>query len=303
MPCFSPLTGYRSSEVGPSGKRAIVFDRAKGYADRPVIVPCGQCIGCRLEKSRQWAIRCVHEAACHDSNVFITLTYNDDFLPPDLSLDTRHFQLFMKRLRKQKGAGVRFFHCGEYGEKLGRPHYHALLFNCDFEDKVLWRMTDFGNVYTSANLQSLWGMGFCTLGDVTFRSAAYVARYVMKKQYGECAKDHYTWVDASTGEVHVRKPEYVTMSRRPGVGTAWLNQFQSDVYPDDFVILDGKKLRAPRFYDAVIEKSNPGLFRDIKRRRVLNSKRHSDNNTKERLRVREAVQLAKLKRLKRELVA
>ena len=116
MPCYSPIKGYRSKVLSPNGKRTIVFKPNLGFVDLPVLVPCGQCCGCRLERSRQWAIRCTHEASLHENNCFITLTFNDDNLPSDKSLDVRHFQLFMKRLRKQFGSNIRYYHCGEYGE-------------------------------------------------------------------------------------------------------------------------------------------------------------------------------------------
>ena len=117
MPCYYPLQGWRSKELTKNGKRAIVFDRKKGYVDQPLEVPCGQCIGCRLDRSRDWALRCIHEAQLHEDNSYITLTYDDDNLPANASLDKSDFQKFMKRLRKSLGdKKVRFFHCGEYGE-------------------------------------------------------------------------------------------------------------------------------------------------------------------------------------------
>ena len=122
MSCFKPLEAWRT----PQGD--ITFKPL--YSDRPSAgmfkLPCGQCIGCRLARSSMWATRCVHEAQLHKQNCFITLTYNDDNLPyPPTSI--RPLQLFMKRLRKRFGAGIRFYACGEYGEKFGRPHYHACL--------------------------------------------------------------------------------------------------------------------------------------------------------------------------------
>jgi hypothetical protein len=138
--CYKPLLGYRAAERNEQGKRPLVFNPSQGLVDMPIKVACGQCIGCRLERSRQWAIRCVHEASLHEHNSFITLTYNDENLPADGSLDVRHWQLFMKRLRKRHGSGIRYFHCGEYGSKHRRPHYHACLFGLDFPDKKLWMM-------------------------------------------------------------------------------------------------------------------------------------------------------------------
>lgn len=286
MACYSPLHGWRSN----SGDRTIVFNRNRAFIDLPVTVPCGQCIGCRLERSRQWAVRCVHEASLHDQNCFITLTYDNDHLPSDGSLQLEHFQLFMKRLRKAVGQ-VRFFHCGEYGTNLGRPHYHAIIFGYDFADKVLWRDDGPAPLYRSALLERLWKYGYSTVGTATFESAAYVARYITKKITGPMADDHYAG----------RKPEYTTMSRRPGIGAGWFDKFSSDVFPSDEVILRGKAFKPPRFYDGLYEVLNPDGMKDIKARRQIAASKHSDNNTPERLAVRREVKLAQIQSLKRPL--
>jgi hypothetical protein len=186
MPCYHPISAWQLLNVKTAkGKPTISFKNP--YA-RPsptrvgIQVPCGQCIGCRLERSRQWAIRCVHEAYGHEDNAFITLTYAPEHLPHDVSLNISHFQKFMKRLRKAISPKlVRFFHCGEYGELNQRPHYHACLFGYDFPDKVLYTIRDECRLYRSPMLEKLWPMGFATVGDVTFESAAYVARYITKK--------------------------------------------------------------------------------------------------------------------------
>lgn len=300
MACYHPLKGYRSSELTKNGKRKIVFNRNQGFADLPVTVPCGQCIGCRLERSRQWAIRCHHEASLYENNSFITLTYADEHLPQNGSLDLDAQQKFFKRLRKKYGSGIRFYACGEYGSKFGRPHYHACLFNHDFADKILWKITNDVPLYRSSSLEELWPYGHSSVGNVTFQSAAYVARYILKKITGEHADNHYTHMDEH-GEIHDRKPEYTTMSRRPGIGKKWLEKYSTDVYPDDFIVLGGKKYRPPKYYDAQYELTEPDILKNIKRKRKLSTKAHAQNNTPERLAVRETVQKAKLKLLPREL--
>lgn len=265
----------------------------------PVTLPCGQCVGCRLERSRQWAMRCYHEASLFEHNCFITLTFNSQHLPEDMSLDVRDWQLFMKKLRKKYGSGIRFFHCGEYGSHKGRPHYHACLFNFDFPDKKLWQIKNGYPLYRSPSLEELWPYGYSTIGEVTFESAAYVARYIMKKITGEAAEEHYQYVDPETGEIFDRKPEYTTMSRRPGIGKKWFEQFASDVYPSDFVVVNGKKLKPPKYYDGLFEVEDPDAFNKIKGERRKSAKQHIDNNTPERLIIRERVQLNKLARLER----
>lgn len=297
MPCYSPLHGFRSRDVNPSGKRSIVFTPSQGYRDLPVTLPCGQCIGCRLEHSRQWAIRCVHEAQLHQSNEFITLTYNDENLPKDNSLDKTDFQKFMKRLRK-KYTKVKYFHCGEYGEKNDRPHYHACLFNIRFADRKKWKIVNDETYYQSDILDKLWGKGHTMTATVTFESAAYVARYVTKKITGDKALHHYNEINTQTGEITAeRRPEYATMSN--GLAKEWLAKYTDDVYPEDFVVVRGKKMKPPKYYNHKYELANPDEFAKIKAKRIFNGKQNAANNTYDRLAVREYIQKDKFKQLKR----
>lgn len=202
----------------------------------------------------------------------------------------------MKRLRYQQAPKIiRFYHCGEYGEKNKRPHYHTLLFNHDFSDKIPYSETQGTPLFISENLTQLWGKGFCTIGEVTFDSAAYVARYIMKKITGNKAKEHYKSLDTETGEIHNIVPEYTTMSRRPGIGTGWYDKFKPDVYPDDFIIINGKKMRPPRFYDDLYKKGEPDNFEITKHERLERAKDQEDDNTYDRLVVREKVTKARLK--------
>lgn len=195
----------------------------------------------------------------------------------------------MKRLRKQYGPGIRFYACGEYGEEFGRPHYHACLFNHTFPDQVPWKESNGETLYRSPQLEILWPYGYSSVGAVTFKSAAYVARYIMKKINGPLAESHYQG----------RKPEFTSMSRRPGVGARWLEKYATDVYPDDFIIINGKRVRPPRYYDQNFEIIEPEALEMIKRKRKENLRKHADNNTPERLLVREIIQLTKLQQLKR----
>ena len=302
MPCYHPLKGYRAAEAAPGNARKIVFNRQVAFTDLPISVPCGQCIGCRLERSRQWAIRCSHEASLYEENSFVTLTYDDSHLPPTGSLDITHYQKFMKRLRKKyEPKIIRFYHCGEYGENFGRPHYHACLFNHDFKDRVHYKTINKQKYYLSEELTQLWGKGFCLVGDVTFESAAYVARYIMKKITGEAADAHYEIMNKETGELGHLQPEYTTMSRRPGIGSDWLKKYRTDVYPDDFVVIKGRRMKPPKYYDKQHEIEYPSDYARLRCERVRNVKTHAENNTTDRLVVREKVQLARIKNLKRGL--
>lgn len=208
----------------------------------------------------------------------------------------------MKRLRFHFGdKKIRFFHCGEYGEKYGRPHYHAILFGIDFDDKQLHTIINGNRLYTSPTLEKLWPYGYSSIGNVTFESAAYVARYIMKKVTGDQADEHYSVINEETGEILYKQPEYTTMSRRPGIAAGWFEQYADDVYPKDFVTVRGKKMRPPKFYDRLMEKTRPYEIEDIKAARVEKAREHSLNNTPERLHVREQVQKLKLKQLPRKL--
>ncbi len=240
--------------------------------------PCGMCIGCKLEYARQWALRCVHEAQMHEENSFLTLTYNDKNLPKKGSLEKRHLQLFIKRLRKSiDDKRIRYFACGEYGKKFDRPHYHVCLFGHDFIDKELVgqeqntklsrkakRGSDY-TVYRSESLEQVWQEGFSAIGSLTFESAGYVARYCTKKITGLPAEDHYRGKAA----------EFALMSRRPGIGAPWLERFRTDVYPKDFVTLNGRKMRPPLFYDSRMKRHDFELFEAIKSKRIESSVRET----------------------------
>lgn len=302
MPCFHPISGYRSRSVNATGKRSIVFNTNDGYKDLPVELPCGRCTGCRLERSRQWAIRCVHEAQLYEDNCFLTLTYDNEHLPETGSLVKKHHQDFLKRLRfKYRHKKIRYYHCGEYGDLNSRPHYHTLLFNHDFDDKLFYTERDGTKLYTSQTLESLWQKGFCTIGAVTFDSAAYVARYVMKKVNGNQAESHYQAINPATGELTPIIPEYTTMSRRPGIGTEWYKKYKSDVYPYDYLVVNGKKMKPPRYYDLKLESEDVQLYEKLKNERRELSRKDAENQTRDRLLVREKVLKSRLKSKKREI--
>jgi hypothetical protein len=309
VPCFHPLTAFRVF-----GEKKIVFREKRGVdTTEQLSLPCGQCVGCRLERSRQWAMRCLHEASLYEHNSFITLTYDDSHLPTNNSLDYEDFQLFMKRLRKNHQGlqcvptstnpyPIRFYMCGEYGEQFGRPHFHALLFNFDFRDKYYWgRTASKSKIYRSKILEDLWPFGHSSIGSVNFESSAYVARYIMKKVNGQLAASHYESVNPVTGELFKKTPEFNKMSRSGGIGINWYDKHKSDVYPHDYVIVNGKKCKPPRYYDTKYKQSNPFEFDELQFKRLQEAKLRFSDNNEERLLVKEKVTLAKLNQLPRKL--
>lgn len=242
----------------------------------------------------------MHEASLHEHNSFITLTLNEGHLPADNSLDKALFQKFMKRLRKAIHPQlVRFFHCGEYGTDYGRPHYHALLFGYDFsQDRYPWAIREGHQYWRSPLLEILWPFGHVEIGELTEGSAAYVARYIIAKEHGNGFNPRYDTVDAD-GVITEKQREYVTMSRKPGIGRGWFDKFQGDVYPSDEVVFGGQKVKPPRYYDNALELSDPGQLERIRRKR--REERDTANNTPERLAVREEVALAKISQSRRNL--
>jgi len=154
---------------------------------------CGQCLACRINRARLWTGRIVLESFCHESNCFVTLTYDDEHLPLNGSLVKEHPQLFLKRLRKRVSPQlIRFYLCGEYGEKTQRPHYHMIIFGIGPEYEAI--------------IQECWDHGFVHCGTVDHRSAAYVAGYVHKG------------LKANHPDLRGRYPEYSRMSLRPAIG-------------------------------------------------------------------------------------
>lgn len=312
------MRGHRAKEPNKkTGKYGIVFKGNEGDYDKPITIPCGVCIGCRLENSKQWAIRMMHEYQEHDQTCFITLTYNEEHLPLNEvgtpTLWKRDHQLFIKRLRRhvdkvkpQHKNKIKFFLCGEYGDENARPHYHAIIFGWDFKDKEVRTYNHRKEpIFTSKTLTRLWSdnegneKGYSTIGAVSFDSAAYVARYVTKKIKGKgdpekgipSAKDfyciEYEHVDRKTGEIYGGiydriEPEYAEMSRgnrfnpNNGIGRQWLEKYKDYTYEHDHVIMNGIKLKPPKYYDKLYEAMHEKEYSHVKARRRTEAEKHQD---------------------------
>lgn len=293
--CVKPLLAYQC------GNGDVIFTPERSFNDvrRELSLPCGQCIECRLERSRGWAMRCMHEASLYKRNCFVTLTYADAHVPSNGALDYPAYQRFMKRLRKRFAPErVRFYMCGEYGPENWRPHYHACLFGIDFEDKKYLRVMPSGaKVYTSELLSELWPFGYTSVGDVTFESAAYIARYCVQKVTGDAAEAHY----ARVGGV----AEFNQMSRMPGLGAGFLEKWESDIFPNDYVVVNGKECNVPKYYDRIFKKKSAfaaQMFEDeIQHKREARARLRFEDNTPERLMVKAQVIEARAQFLKRTL--
>lgn len=323
MPCYEPLQGL--AKIGGG----ITWKKSESNGNK-MEVACGQCLGCRLDYSRMWASRIVHEASLHEysgGNSFITLTYDGEKIPKDWSLKKKHFQDFMKRLRKQTEQKIRYFHCGEYGNlcrhggwtdhpihdhpeitechrcNLGRPHYHAILFNRTFKDQKYFKTVNGNNYYTSDELAGVWQKGHCIITEVTMKSAAYVARYCLKKRTGRNIEDHY-WNTDQDGVIHMVEPEYATMSRRPGIGKKWFEKYKSDCFPSDEVPVRqyGIVPKVPRYYCDLYGAEHPEELEAVKEKRQQFRRENKHEYTRERLRSKYICKKAQVGQLNRELL-
>jgi len=300
MGCDFPLKAYRTEEILPSGKRALTFNPMKAVnSTSPMEIPCNNCMGCKLERSRQWAVRMLHESKSWEQNCFLTLTYDNQHVPTNYGLDLRHWQLFMKRLRKSLPQPIRFYACGEYGDLHGRPHYHAIIFNHQFSDLQPYKNINNKPHFTSQSLTNLWQLGMATTADFSYQSAAYVARYVTKKinnsdVYGA---NRYYRLSPIDGQYHQVKPEFAVMSRRPGIGHHYVEDFKSDFYPSGFLVVNGVKQAPPRYYVSKLPEEEQTQLKRAARRKSLIYKPHT---TTERRWARALVRDARIKNLKRD---
>ena len=294
VPCFSPLKGYRSRAPNRSGRFSIVFNPKFGYVDRPLEVACGQCIGCRLERARQWGVRGVHEAKSHDVNSYLTLTYSDECLPADYSLQPKDMQDFWKRLRQRiVPRKIKYMMCGEYGDALARPHYHACLFGYRPDDLQFWQKSKGHDLFRSPFLEKVWKNGMVFVGDVTFESASYVGGYILKKINGAKADEHYQRIDVETGEIFWIRPEYIAVSH--GLGGKWFDSYHGDWYRDGTCVVNGAKAKTPKYYDRKFEELDPERMDLIREERRLRAFEHKADNTSRRLSEREVVATARAK--------
>lgn len=281
MACFHPLEAWQTD----SGE--IIFSE-RGKIRRPLNLPCGKCIGCRITKARAWTYRIVHESQMHKANAFITLTYDSDDI---LSLNYDHFQKFIRALRKDSDTKLRFYAAGEYGEINLRPHWHAIIFGRTFtNDGPVAK-----DVYRSRTLEKHWTHGYSSWGLVTPESAGYVARYAIKKVTGERAFAHYQRLNTKTGELVEVSPELSRMSLKPGIGYTWFQKYWREIYEarDGIVQPGGNIVPPPRYYDKLLEVQDHEMKDEKDLQRYLRSAQFAQDCTPQRLAVREKCAIAK----------
>lgn len=301
MRCVRPVEAFQLDDG-----RVVFTERGGG---RALFLRCGQCVGCRLSRAQAWAVRCMHEASLHELNSFVTLTYDDKHVPSDGSLCYRHFQLFVKRLRKQFACFdvtswqmvPRYYMCGEYGEQGNRPHFHACFFGLGFPDQVYFKKSASGaKLYTSKLLEELWTFGHSLIGAVTFESAGYVARYCTKKVLGVGDFTRVN-IDGETGEVKPVVNEFGHMSLKPGIGARWIERFLDDVYTQDGVFIHERKVKPPRYYDEFLKARDWSRADDVAFDRYQKSAVLLADSSADRLAAMEQVALASLKSKQRVL--
>ena len=315
MPCYHPLKAFKVG-VNPSGKpkykicsydvqyvyvkddTCFCSDVRNSRSDFRLVedyieIPCGRCIGCRLQQSREWATRIMLEAQDHDEGWFVTLTYDDEHIPElefakEIDSDTgelldtgklltlckRDLQLFNKRLRKHFfDDKIRFFACSEYGELSARPHYHSIYFGLHIKDLQFFKMSKLGDKYfISDTLTRLWGKGHVLLAQVTWESAAYVARYVTNKLTGDAAK---YWYD----DIGLIAP-FTVMSRRPGIASRYFDENATELLRFDGGYISTKKgsvnFPNPKYFKRKLDLLFPEEYANIKLAKVQNQRLKTD---------------------------
>jgi len=297
MTCYYPKTAYDIGERTAAGKRKLVFKKPampKWREVEQIQLPCGRCVGCQQDTADGWAVRCVHESRYHDHTYFVTLTYNDECLPHDMSLNNRDYQTFLKRLRYHAPqCDIRYLLAGEYGGRTQRPHFHLILFGVPLHGRSVGKSEAGFDMYVDPALEECWGQGFANFGEFNIGTARYVAKYLNKKKYGDEAErvdphtglKHYERINWVTGEITEVMPEFIRASKNPALGLRWFEKYGlQDVYlSGDFIMLDGLRFKAPRYYDRLLERNDPDLYQEIKAKRAEAANEPHPDRTPERL--------------------
>lgn len=258
MPCYHPVPAWTDRRIGPNRKFGVTFRKSEAWTDRPISLPCGKCIGCRIKRANEWGTRCMNELRDYRGRAsFITLTYTPENLPPGGTLRLTDLQKFLKRVRKA-GHQIRYFAAGEYGERTQRPHYHLVVFGYMPHDRVHIPGNRTIPLYRSRELTELWGLGDAKLSPVTRENATYVAKYTLSK-YDETGNKR---------DFAGRQAPFLTMSTHPGIGSNYAREHARALVRLDGIRLRGGQLAAlPRYYEKVIARHDPESISGLKTRR------------------------------------
>lgn len=293
--CDFPLKGYRTT-----GR--LVFQKPAGHSGAFVEVPCGQCIGCKLRRRSEWQIRGLCELQMQDraglESWFFTLTYSDDHLPSDLNISLREVQLFMMKLRKRFGPGIRVQYCGEYGGQTMRPHYHLTLWGLNLDDcDQVGRSRTGEPTFMSSVIEKLWGLGNVLIGRATAQTIGYVAGHQLKDLTGKYLPDgKYVLVDPETGEFRYRVAPFRHQSLKPGIGATWFDRYYMDFFTRGWLMQDGRKLFPPSYFLRLLRRKDRPLWESVMAAReiVVDSDEFRSEHTPERLAVKAIVRSARI---------
>lgn len=267
MKCFNKIRAKKPL----SDSNKIRFCKTT-YEQPDYLIRCGQCLGCRINKAQEWALRMTHEQKFYKDSSFITLTYSPEYLPGDSSLVKKHLQNFLHRfcmrIKRQGLEKPRYYGVGEYGDKKSRPHYHVIIFGYNFPDKEIYEKQENYYYYTSKLLNELWPFGISIIAEANTDTMNYCAKYATKKIVGnkEKAKEHY-------GK---RIPEFTLVStgrkENLGIGYRYFKENWQNIYERDFLYIKGKtkpyKMKPPRYYDKLLEREHPEEYEKVKEKRI-----------------------------------
>lgn len=263
MKCFNKRRAFKTSDDKVHFCKSV-------HSQPDFLIKCGQCIGCRINYAQEWASRMVNEQKYYKDSTFITLTYSPAYLPDNETLVKKELQLFLHRfcmrVKRQGHEKPRYYAVGEYGDKKGRPHYHAIIFGYEFPDKTLFEQSDGYSYYKSKMLEELWPQGMSIIGEANTLTMNYCAKYATKKITGQKAKEHY-------GK---RIPEFTLVStgrkENKGIGYRYFKDNWQDMYNRDFVYIHSKgkpyKAKPPRYYDKCLEKEHEDVYIKVKDKRI-----------------------------------
>lgn len=258
MTCYHPLL-LRRSLIHHNTKTGKLYSKVVSRNVDPMTlctdnqfveyipIPCGRCIGCRIDKARDWSVRIMCESMTSLTSYFLTLTYDDEHLTDDLSLNKEHVREFIKDLRNSQNykygiTNIRHLTAGEYGTVSGRAHYHMILFNSNIPDLKVWKVSKGNVLYTSDYINSLWNRGYVVIGDVTVQSSQYVSRYTLKK----LGADDYSGMNI--------QPPFIMMSTRPGIGYDYFIEHKDELYENFSIFIDHKEASLPKYFLKLLDK-------------------------------------------------